>query len=181
MFPVYYIHTEILYNNDILVHSEKSSFAACDWTTFSRVKSIVRGLSLARTHLRTKFCDMALSWVWLSIYIIKHIFIFAAIIYEAQAALYDILSLQITRQPSQHFLIRKTGRLLRSLRICANTTRRYIVLARGVVKPRAILSYSLPFPVNQHSAKYIDISVTPSLIRIILFHARGGTMAEAQL
>ena len=36
-----------------------------------RVKSVVRGLSLARTHPRTNFYDMAFSWICLNMYIIK--------------------------------------------------------------------------------------------------------------
>ena len=54
----------------ILVHSsEQSSFAACDWKNgfFPRAISVVRGLPLARTHLRTK-CDV-LAFVSMSQYV----------------------------------------------------------------------------------------------------------------
>ena len=38
---------------------------------FSRVKSVVRDLSMARTHLRTNFYTMDFSWVCLSMYTMK--------------------------------------------------------------------------------------------------------------
>ena len=47
----------------VLKCSRSSFWAVIGRTIFSRVKSVVRGLSLARTHLRTNFNDMAFSWV----------------------------------------------------------------------------------------------------------------------
>ena len=97
VFSVDYIHTEACI---ILFHSsDKSSCAACDWTDefFSRVKSVVRGLSLARTHLRTNY-DMAFScvlpsrsfvlrWPWNSP-AVKFIFVYLHILLQELDALF---------------------------------------------------------------------------------------------
>ena len=71
VFSVYYIRTETFISQ---VQSSRSQLVVGRTIFFSRVKSVVRGLSLARTHLRTNFCDMAFSCVCLGVYTIKACF-----------------------------------------------------------------------------------------------------------